>query len=273
MVTLTTPQLQPGSPKCSPEASHPGDGPSPTNQTHIPLYPDISSLPAVPGNAGSVVHPSPLADTAEPEAPAAGQEGEQRGVCPEYPVRPWGGAGGTAPGLQTQSDVRVLPGGGPGCRQCPDFLAIPRGCLEAGLESLLKAAGGNLLILRISHCPNILTDRSLWLASCYCRALQAVTYRWVPTAGSEALARGIPGLCIRIPFPPPRRALGQRDPRALQPKGKEQRPPEWVAPAFVFSTEAPQTQWAMRSSGPWAQAAERSSPSRWRHFTPGEQRQ
>ncbi|KAH0615725.1 hypothetical protein JD844_026078 [Phrynosoma platyrhinos] len=37
--------------------------------------------------------------------------------------------------------------------------------------------GSNLLILRISHCPNILTDRSLWLASCYCRALQAVTYR------------------------------------------------------------------------------------------------
>uniref|UniRef100_H2ZU47 F-box protein 41 n=1 Tax=Latimeria chalumnae TaxID=7897 RepID=H2ZU47_LATCH len=52
-----------------------------------------------------------------------------------------------------------------------------RGCLEAGLESLLKAAGGNLLILKISHCPNILTDRSLWLASCYCRTLQAITYR------------------------------------------------------------------------------------------------
>ncbi|XP_039579893.1 F-box only protein 41 [Passer montanus] len=49
--------------------------------------------------------------------------------------------------------------------------------LEAGLESLLKATGSNLLILRISHCPNVLTDRSLWLASCYCRALQAVTYR------------------------------------------------------------------------------------------------
>ncbi|XP_029141928.1 F-box only protein 41 [Protobothrops mucrosquamatus] len=53
----------------------------------------------------------------------------------------------------------------------------PMGCLEAGLESLLKASGSNLLILRVSHCPNILTDRSLWLASCYCRALQAVTYR------------------------------------------------------------------------------------------------
>ncbi|XP_019488837.1 PREDICTED: F-box only protein 41 isoform X2 [Hipposideros armiger] len=58
-----------------------------------------------------------------------------------------------------------------------EYARSTRGCLEAGLESLLKAAGGNLLILRISHCPNILTDRSLWLASCYCRALQAVTYR------------------------------------------------------------------------------------------------
>lgn len=51
------------------------------------------------------------------------------------------------------------------------------GCLEEGLEALLKATGGNLLILKVSHCPNLLTDRSLWLASCYCRALQAVTYR------------------------------------------------------------------------------------------------
>ncbi|XP_053560336.1 F-box only protein 41 [Bombina bombina] len=58
-----------------------------------------------------------------------------------------------------------------------EYMKSTRGSLEAGLESLLKATGGNLLILRISHCPNILTDRSLWLASCYCRALQAVTYR------------------------------------------------------------------------------------------------
>lgn len=45
------------------------------------------------------------------------------------------------------------------------------------MEAMLKATGSNLLILKISHCPNLLTDRSLWLASCYCRALQAVTYR------------------------------------------------------------------------------------------------
>ncbi|OCT99117.1 F-box only protein 41 [Xenopus laevis] len=58
-----------------------------------------------------------------------------------------------------------------------EYMKSTRGCLEVGLETLLKATGGNLLILRISLCPNVLTDRSLWLASCYCRALQAVTYR------------------------------------------------------------------------------------------------
>ncbi|KAL3066738.1 F-box only protein 41 [Trematomus bernacchii] len=58
-----------------------------------------------------------------------------------------------------------------------EYLKSTRGCLEEGLEALLKATGSNLLILKISHCPNLLTDRSLWLASCYCRALQAVTYR------------------------------------------------------------------------------------------------
>lgn len=96
-----------------------------------------------------------------PGAPGEAMAGGRLEVAGCRPRIPWG----------------MLPRGGGGHRQCPDLLAIPRGCLEAGLESLLKAAGGNLLILRISHCPNILTDRSLWLASCYCRALQAVTYR------------------------------------------------------------------------------------------------
>ncbi|XP_029114785.1 F-box only protein 41 [Scleropages formosus] len=58
-----------------------------------------------------------------------------------------------------------------------EYLKSTRGSLEEGLEALLKATGSNLLILKISHCPNLLTDRSLWLASCYCRGLQAVTYR------------------------------------------------------------------------------------------------
>lgn len=94
LATFSAPQLQPDSPKCSCEASYPGAGPPPANQTQIPSSPGNPSLPAVLGNAGSVVHPGALADTAEPEAPAAGQEGEQRGVCPEYPVRPqWVGGG------------------------------------------------------------------------------------------------------------------------------------------------------------------------------------
>ncbi|KAJ8382985.1 hypothetical protein SKAU_G00037630, partial [Synaphobranchus kaupii] len=58
-----------------------------------------------------------------------------------------------------------------------EYLKSTRGCLEEGLEAILKATDGNLLILKVSHCPNILTDRSLWLASCYCRTLQAITYR------------------------------------------------------------------------------------------------
>ncbi|XP_053314052.1 F-box only protein 41 isoform X2 [Spea bombifrons] len=68
-----------------------------------------------------------------------------------------------------------------------EYMKSTRGCLEAGLESLLKATGGNLLILRISHCPNILTDRSLWLASCYCRSLQAVTYSSTDPVGHEVI--------------------------------------------------------------------------------------
>ncbi|XP_072353922.1 F-box only protein 41 isoform X2 [Scyliorhinus torazame] len=71
-----------------------------------------------------------------------------------------------------------------------EYLKSTHGCLETGLESLLKAAGSNLLILKVSHCPNVLTDRCLWLASCYCRSLQAVTYRVArylstPPQGSE----------------------------------------------------------------------------------------
>ncbi|EMP40363.1 F-box only protein 41 [Chelonia mydas] len=83
-----------------------------------------------------------------------------------------------------------------------EYMKSTRGCLEAGLESLLKATGGNLLILRISHCPNVLTDRSLWLASCYCRALQAVTYRQQPTRFSNRCLQMI-GRCW-----PHLRALG-----------------------------------------------------------------
>lgn len=56
-------------------------------------------------------------------------------------------------------------------------LFLARGCVEPGLEALLRSAGGSLLHLSVSQCPNILTERTLWLASCYCRNLEILTYR------------------------------------------------------------------------------------------------
>ncbi|XP_059397166.1 F-box only protein 41-like [Carassius carassius] len=57
------------------------------------------------------------------------------------------------------------------------YLRNTRGGLEAGLEAVLKSGGRSLVTLSISHCSNILTDRSLWLVSCHCRSLQSLTYR------------------------------------------------------------------------------------------------
>ncbi|XP_076840369.1 F-box only protein 41 [Brachyhypopomus gauderio] len=58
-----------------------------------------------------------------------------------------------------------------------EYLRSTRGCLEVGLEAVLKSAGRSLMSLTISNCPNILTDRSLWLVSCHSRALRTLTYR------------------------------------------------------------------------------------------------
>ncbi|XP_041635013.1 F-box only protein 41-like [Cheilinus undulatus] len=58
-----------------------------------------------------------------------------------------------------------------------DYHKITRGSVEPGLEALLRSAGGSLLHLSVSQCPHILTDRTLWLASCYSRNLQTLTYR------------------------------------------------------------------------------------------------
>ncbi|RVE60909.1 hypothetical protein OJAV_G00185350 [Oryzias javanicus] len=52
-----------------------------------------------------------------------------------------------------------------------------RGSLEPGLEALLRSAGGSLLQLSILQCPHVLTDRTLWLTSCYSRNLQVLVYR------------------------------------------------------------------------------------------------
>uniref|UniRef100_A0A096MDZ5 Uncharacterized protein n=1 Tax=Poecilia formosa TaxID=48698 RepID=A0A096MDZ5_POEFO len=56
-------------------------------------------------------------------------------------------------------------------------LKVCRGSMEPGVEALLRSAGGSLLLLSVSQCPHILTDRMLWMASCYCRNLQTLTYR------------------------------------------------------------------------------------------------
>ncbi|XP_071481726.1 F-box only protein 41-like, partial [Diadema antillarum] len=51
-----------------------------------------------------------------------------------------------------------------------------RGTLEPGLEELLQASGDELLTMKIVDCPNIVTERVLWLCSCHCRNLRSVTY-------------------------------------------------------------------------------------------------
>ncbi|XP_035986090.1 F-box only protein 41-like [Fundulus heteroclitus] len=58
-----------------------------------------------------------------------------------------------------------------------DYHRNTRGSVEPGVEALLRSAGGSLLHLSISQCPHILTDRTLWMASCYCRNLQTLSYR------------------------------------------------------------------------------------------------
>uniref|UniRef100_UPI00358E4EFA F-box only protein 41-like n=1 Tax=Myxine glutinosa TaxID=7769 RepID=UPI00358E4EFA len=58
-----------------------------------------------------------------------------------------------------------------------EYARCTRTCLEEGLESVLKAAGPHLRVLRVSDCPGALTARVLWLAGCHCRRLQAFTYR------------------------------------------------------------------------------------------------
>ncbi|XP_056092577.1 F-box only protein 41 [Rhinichthys klamathensis goyatoka] len=69
-----------------------------------------------------------------------------------------------------------------------EYLRSTRGGLEAGLEAVLKSAGRSLVSLSVSHCSNILTDRSLWLVSCHCRALQSLTYRSaLDPAGQEVI--------------------------------------------------------------------------------------
>uniref|UniRef100_A0A672F3W5 Si:ch73-290k24.5 n=1 Tax=Salarias fasciatus TaxID=181472 RepID=A0A672F3W5_SALFA len=58
-----------------------------------------------------------------------------------------------------------------------DYLRTIRGSVEAGLEAVLRAAGGSLLSFSVSDCPHVVTDRCLWLISCYSRNLLSLRYR------------------------------------------------------------------------------------------------
>ncbi|ELU07026.1 hypothetical protein CAPTEDRAFT_177056 [Capitella teleta] len=57
-----------------------------------------------------------------------------------------------------------------------EYLRRTRGSLEEGLEAVMKVAGGSLKKLQVVDCGNLLTDRCLWLASCYSRNIIDVTY-------------------------------------------------------------------------------------------------
>ncbi|XP_038126828.1 F-box only protein 41-like isoform X1 [Cyprinodon tularosa] len=81
-----------------------------------------------------------------------------------------------------------------------DYHRNTRSSVEPGVEALLRSAGGSLLHLSVSQCPHMLSDRTLWMASCYCRNLQTLTYRsssdpvgqevlWALGAGCRSISR------------------------------------------------------------------------------------
>ncbi|XP_064630258.1 F-box only protein 41-like isoform X4 [Lineus longissimus] len=57
-----------------------------------------------------------------------------------------------------------------------DYIRQIRGSLESGIEQLLRANAASLVTLKLVDCRNLLTDRTLWMASCHCRKLKQVVY-------------------------------------------------------------------------------------------------
>nr|XP_018666908.1 F-box only protein 41 [Ciona intestinalis] len=51
------------------------------------------------------------------------------------------------------------------------------GCLEEGLEMILKRCGDKLLVLAIDRCDPVITSRVMWLVSCYNRKIRNIVYR------------------------------------------------------------------------------------------------
>lgn len=112
---------------------------------------------------------------------------------------------------------------------------VSRGDVETGVEALLRSAGGSLVHLSISRCPHILTDRTLWMASCYCRNLQTLVYRWGTT---NQFACFLPSTCRLT--------------------------------SFVHPAGAPRIRSVRRFCGLWVPVAGTSAGCRWRRHTPGE---
>ncbi|XP_052101746.1 uncharacterized protein LOC127735559 [Mytilus californianus] len=57
-----------------------------------------------------------------------------------------------------------------------DYNNRTRAVLEPGLEKLLQVSESTLKTATIIHCENIITDKGLWLVSCYSRVVRKVTY-------------------------------------------------------------------------------------------------
>ncbi|XP_076104542.1 uncharacterized protein LOC143073111 [Mytilus galloprovincialis] len=57
-----------------------------------------------------------------------------------------------------------------------DYNKRTRAVLEPGLEKLLQVSESTLKTATIIHCENIITDKGLWLVSCYSRVVRKVTY-------------------------------------------------------------------------------------------------
>merc|ERR1711951_41585 len=73
-----------------------------------------------------------------------------------------------------------------------------RGYLETGIEKVLSACQDTLTHLYIEDCDNLITDKTLWLVSGYCRLLSGLTYRSrVDLVSGQlmwALGMGCPGI-------------------------------------------------------------------------------
>lgn len=75
-----------------------------------------------------------------------------------------------------------------------------RASVEPGLESVLIKAEGNLNELTIINCGPVITERCLWLVSCYARVLRSLTYRSVAHPPSAEVLWALASGCRDITY-------------------------------------------------------------------------